>query len=233
MYKTMTYQNHDTISGKERNMNLSASRPGALPCRIDLPRKDGTRISVSYTLFRTRRRTLALVVRENGDLEVRVPLFCREEEIQRFLLGKADWILSHIATQKARFQEKESAHSALTEEEKERLRKNCIRKMKRLLPEKIAQYEPLLPASHRPITRVTVRGQKTRWGSCSSKGSLSFNWKLAQAPSFCLDYVVVHELCHLVHMNHSQAFWNEVERILPDYRTARTWLKENGYRLDF
>mgnify|MGYP002547163680 CR=1 FL=1 len=76
--------------------------------------------------------------------------------------------------------------------------------------------------------RVSIRDQRTRWGSCSGKGNLNFNWKLSLVPDEILDYVVVHELAHRKEMNHSQRFWAEVERILPDYKARRKWLKEFG-----
>ena len=79
--------------------------------------------------------------------------------------------------------------------------------------------------------RITIRDQKTRWGSCSAKGTLSFNWRLMLAPPAVLDYVVVHELCHLTHMDHSPAFWQAVAAVCPDYRIHRKWLKEHGHEL--
>ena len=80
-------------------------------------------------------------------------------------------------------------------------------------------------------TSITIRDQKTRWGSCSSRGTLSFNYRLIYGPAGPLDYVVVHELCHLTHMNHSKDFWNMVERIMPDYRIYKQWLREHGQEL--
>lgn len=80
-------------------------------------------------------------------------------------------------------------------------------------------------------TTITVRDQKTRWGSCSSRGTLSFNYRLMFAPPRVLDYVVVHELCHLTHMNHSRDFWNMVERIMPDYKIYKEWLQKHGQEL--
>lgn len=213
-----------------------AAKRGPLLCQTVLSGRGGRQALVSYTLFRTSRRSLALVVREHGELEVRVPLACSEAEIRRFLESRADWILTHMESQKKHFEEREALRPHRSEEEKMQLRKDCIQTMRTLLPERIAFYEPLLPPMHRPITRVAIRGQKTRWGSCSLRGSLSFNWKLALAPreyrDDVIDYVVVHELCHLVHMDHSAAFWIEVERILPDYQKVRKWLKENGYMLE-
>jgi len=76
--------------------------------------------------------------------------------------------------------------------------------------------------------RFCIKAQKTRWGSCSSKGNLNFNWRLVMAPDWVLDYVVVHELVHLVHMNHSKEFWDAVAVYIPEYKKAVAWLKENG-----
>ena len=76
--------------------------------------------------------------------------------------------------------------------------------------------------------RITIRDQKTRWGSCSSRGNLNFNWRLLLMPERVMDYVIVHELAHRREMNHSAAFWQIVETYLPDYRERRQWLKENG-----
>jgi predicted metal-dependent hydrolase len=77
------------------------------------------------------------------------------------------------------------------------------------------------------VRRVTVRSQRSRWGSCSVNGVISLNWRLIQTPLFVRDYIILHELMHLRQMNHSARFWNEVERVCPDYRNARLWLKEN------
>ncbi len=81
--------------------------------------------------------------------------------------------------------------------------------------------------------KVTLRNQKTRWGSCSSKGNLNFNWRLIMAPIEVIDYVVVHELCHLKEMNHSHLFWAEVEKAIPDHKKWRKWLRENAYLLNY
>ena len=79
--------------------------------------------------------------------------------------------------------------------------------------------------------RIAIKDQKTRWGSCSTKGNLNFNRRLAAAPSPVKDYVVIHELCHLIEMNHSKKFWNEVSRFCPDHKAHRKWLREHGREL--
>jgi predicted metal-dependent hydrolase len=73
------------------------------------------------------------------------------------------------------------------------------------------------------VRRVVVRNQKSRWGSCSRRGTISLNWRLIQAPSFVAEYIVLHELMHLRQMNHSSKFWNEVENVCPEYRSAEKW----------
>ena len=77
------------------------------------------------------------------------------------------------------------------------------------------------------VNRITVRSQKSRWGSCSRRGTISLNWRLIQTPAFVSDYICLHELMHLRQMNHSPRFWREVERVCPDYRLAECWLKEH------
>jgi predicted metal-dependent hydrolase len=77
------------------------------------------------------------------------------------------------------------------------------------------------------VQRISVRNQKSRWGSCSRRGTLSLNWRLIQTPPFVRDYIILHELAHLRHMNHSRKFWQEVERLCPDYPEAERWLKTN------
>jgi predicted metal-dependent hydrolase len=79
-----------------------------------------------------------------------------------------------------------------------------------------------------PVKRVTVRNQRSRWGSCSRRGTISLNWRLIQAPGFVRDYIILHELAHLRHMNHSRRYWAEVERLCPGYLEAERWLKRHS-----
>ncbi len=94
--------------------------------------------------------------------------------------------------------------------------------------ERINFFQPQIP---KKPNRVVIKEQKKRWGSCSSKDNLNFNWKIIMAPTSVIDYIVVHELCHLVFLNHSKEFWNILATILPDYRDRKVWLDKNGFRL--
>jgi predicted metal-dependent hydrolase len=78
------------------------------------------------------------------------------------------------------------------------------------------------------ISRVTVRNQRSRWGSCSAKKTVSLNWRLIQTPAFVSDYIILHELMHLREMNHSRRFWRHVEQVCPEYRKAESWLKAHA-----
>ena len=78
------------------------------------------------------------------------------------------------------------------------------------------------------VSRISVRDQKSRWGSCSRRGTVSLNWRLIQAPDLVRDYIIVHELAHRRQMNHSEKFWQEMERLFPDYLQAERWLKQHG-----
>jgi predicted metal-dependent hydrolase len=89
-----------------------------------------------------------------------------------------------------------------------------------------------LAAQHQfPVRRVTVRNQRSRWGSCSRRGTISLNWRLIQAPWFVRDYIVLHELAHFKEMNHSRRFWAEVARLCPDFANAERWLKQHAQLL--
>jgi hypothetical protein len=96
------------------------------------------------------------------------------------------------------------------------------------LPPRVLEFAAV---QHAPVQRITVRNQRSRWGSCSRRGTISLNWRLIQAPPLVRDYIILHELCHLREMNHSTRFWREVERAFPDYRTAERWLKQHSVLL--
>ncbi|MBR5834889.1 MAG: M48 family metallopeptidase [Bacteroidales bacterium] len=142
----------------------------------------------------------------------------RIEEIKRFVESKAGWIEKHLSNLTAQEQQK------LTDQELRALRE----KARTLVTERVQFYAPLIGVTY---NQIAIRAQHTRWGSCSSKGNLNFNCLLALVPPEVLDYVVVHELCHRKELNHSDRFWNEVGKILPDYKDRKKWLKDNGSNL--
>ena len=93
------------------------------------------------------------------------------------------------------------------------------------LPPRVLEYATL---HQLPVRRISVRNQRSRWGSCSRRGTISLNWRLIQTPAFVRDYILIHEIMHLREMNHSSRFWREVERACPDYETAERWLKQHS-----
>lgn len=97
-----------------------------------------------------------------------------------------------------------------------------------IFDKRAAKYARIIGVTYH---QIHIKDQKSRWGSCSGKGNLNFNWRLVMAPGEVLDYVVIHELCHLVHMNHSPEFWELVERSCPSYAKQKRWLKANGETL--
>lgn len=171
-----------------------------------------------FELIRSRRRTLALEIKNDGRVLVRAPLTMHTADIQRFVREKSAWIETHLE----RIKERQSKLEApLTEEEIHSLADAAAKD----IPQRVDKYAPLIGVT---VGTVTIRNQKTRWGSCSAKGNLNFNCLLMLCPENVRDYVVVHELCHRREMNHSSRFWAEVERVLPDYKARRQWLKETG-----
>lgn len=116
----------------------------------------------------------------------------------------------------------------MTTQQKQALEKRYRQAAAEYIPQRVAYYHQFTGGSYQ---RISIRAQHTRWGSCSSRGTLSFNWRLMLAPPRVLDYVVVHELCHLNHMDHSRNFWNAVGEVMPDYKKYKKWLKENGAQL--
>lgn len=99
------------------------------------------------------------------------------------------------------------------------------RQAEQKLREKVARYAPMVGVKPKA---TYIRSFKARWGSCTAKGELEFNWLIMLAPNRMVDYVVIHELCHLLHHDHSPEFWREVMRVMPDYQQCREWLRENS-----
>ena len=174
-------------------------------------------------IIRSERKTLSLQILPDGMLRMRIPRRMKEAEVLRFLEEKRGWIEKHLAVAERRRQEAEQVERLSMEE----LRAMAEEAM-RVIPERVRYYAPKIGVSY---GRITIRNQRSRWGSCSSKGNLNFNCLLMLTPPEVLDSVVVHELCHRKEMNHSPRFYAEVLRVFPDYYRWDRWLKENGRAL--
>ncbi len=171
---------------------------------------------IPYVLVRSDRKTISIQITPEG-VVVRAPRQMTEAQIEQFVRSKRGWIEKHLSqrpTPQPRFtdaQLRALADRALT-----------------VIPDRVRHFAPLVGVSY---GRITIRNQHTRWGSCSGKGNLNFNCLLMLTPDHVIDYVVVHELCHRLEMNHSARFWAQVERVLPDYRQSLRWLKDHEQAL--
>lgn len=172
-------------------------------------------MDISYQWIRSHRKTIAIQIDRNGQVILRTPYGITKRQAEKFLDEKKDWILKTI-----RQVENRKTNQIMISEEQ---RREGIERAKRIFPERTAYIALRMGVDY---GRITIREQKTRWGSCSSKGNLNFNWKLVLLAPELLDYVVVHELAHRREMNHSKNFWKIVEAELPDYRERRRRLKE-------
>lgn len=177
---------------------------------------------MDVTIIRSNRKTIGIQINSDLSITVRAPKRVSKREIERVLEEKESWINRNIEKIKQQKIEYE-AHKEpkLTMQEVQDLADKALI----YIPGRVKYFAPLIGVDY---GRITIRNQKTRWGSCSGKGNLNFNCLLMLAPDDVIDYVVVHELCHRKEMNHSARFWQEVDKILPDYRSSRKWLKDNG-----
>ena len=209
---------------------------------------------ISYTLIRTKRKTVAIQVKSDGSVAVRAPQRLAKRKIDRVVQQKEGWILAHQQQMQQRQQVQESfclsdgrlpllggwlpitytdtktpfcsqgtcflarGEEAELWEQAERLYRSIAREQ---LERRVADYANRMGVHP---TGLRITGATGRWGSCSGKNSLNFSWRLILAPEHCVDYVVVHELCHILHHDHSTAFWQEVENWFPDWQQCREQL---------
>lgn len=195
-------------------------QPGVFGMKSEQPFDKEQNIKV--TVIRSNRKTAAIQINPDLTVTVRVPKRVAERNIERILREKESWIQGHIE----RMREKKSLLEAqkmdpLTKKELQELAQKALE----YIPKRVEYFAEMIGVSY---GKITIRNQKTRWGSCSSKGNLNFNCLLMLTPPEVIDYVVVHELCHRKEMNHSKAFWREVERVMPDYKKCVLWLKNEG-----
>lgn len=173
-----------------------------------------------YTLVKSRRKTMAVEIKRDGQIIVRVPNRVSRAAAEKFLEEKREWIDKTLA----KIKEKEESRETLpkfTQKELYIIKKRA----KQEIPFLVEEYASVMGVTYE---HISIRAQKTVWGSCTADGNLNFNCLLVLLPERLIRYVVVHELCHRKEMNHSQKFWQEVEKILPDYRELRKQLKDEG-----
>ena len=212
-------------------------------------------------LVRSKRKTLSLIVEPDGTLTVRAPLRMKEADIWGFIEAKKNWIkrkqaqalkdvpvpLRFVDGEKFLYLGQEiplriiqDGQPALVMDGVFKLTKSAQpqaeayldkwyrKQARKVITERISHFA----RNHDfAVRKIRISSARTRWGSCSSKGTLSFTWRLVMAPMEIIDYVVVHELCHLKELNHSKSYWERVAAILPDYKIRRKWLRENGGKL--
>lgn len=175
---------------------------------------------LDYIIKKSFRRTLSIQIDDSQKIIVKAPAGTSVETVEAFLRQKRGWILKQL--KKSENQEKSAQEmGALTESDIKALKKEA----KKIIPERVEYYSRLTGIS---FNRIFIRLQKSRWGSCSQDGNLNFNCLLVLMPLEILDSVVIHELCHRRHMNHSRAFYEEILKYFPEYKRCDKWLKENG-----
>lgn len=175
-------------------------------------------------VVRSKRRTVALEVSRDGAVKLRLPYRYPEKMALEFLERKKSWLfraVEEVSRRNEREREAQAACPVITPAEEQAYRSRA----KVILTQKADYFAKKMGVTYE---KLTVKDQKTRWGSCSAKGNLNFNWHIILAPEPVTDYVVIHELAHRIHMNHSAAFYQTIAAVMPDYRRQERWLKEHG-----
>ena len=174
---------------------------------------------IRVPVIRSARKSLGLEVRDANTVLARIPTRVSDRELKAFVENHRSWILEKTEVMAEREEKRKSTPAPPPE----LLSKTDRMKIQLKIGKRVRHYCEAMGVT---VGYVTVKNQKTRWGSCSAKGNVNFNYQLAFLPDELLDYVVIHELAHRRHMNHSRAFWAEVEKYCPDYLERREQLKE-------
>ena len=214
----------------------------------------------SHRIIKSNRKTLSISVNENAELIVRAPKRISNKEIQAFITDKMNWvnnkqnlartriaeikkdqgkylylgklfpiIIDNTCTKNVSF----NGNEFVTSVENQSIFNTSLKSWYKKRFKEIALPRLIyFSTKHNlKINQVRIKEQKTLWGSCSSKNNINLNYLLMMAPMLVIDYVIIHELVHTIHKNHSVAFWKVVEFIMPNYKDAKHWLKENGYKI--
>ena len=175
--------------------------------------------NAKISVVKSKRKTVSIQVKPN-EVIIRAPIKTKEKEIEMFAESKRNWIEKHLES----LSEKQKLLQNTKPYTEEEIR-SFVAKAKEIIPKKVEFYADKIGVTY---NNITIRCQRTRWGSCSSKGNLNFNCLLVLLPDEIIDSVIVHELCHRKQMNHSAKFYAEIEKVFPDYNRCRQWLKQNG-----
>ena len=165
---------------------------------------------IPYTLQRSRIKNLYIYIR-NGKVIVKAPMRLSDKYIEEFLNKKSKWIYENL----------EKSKEKANKEKEEKIEKKDVERLQKIVKENIYKYSKILGKSPK---KVRIRDLKYAWGSCSSNQNISINLKLANKDEKAIEYVVLHEMCHLIHMNHSKSFWNLVEKNMPQYKEYKKLL---------
>ena len=172
---------------------------------------------MNIQVIKSRRRTIGIEVHADGKVIVRTPLRMSSAEINRFIEEHDEWIRQKLDFVRQKSDNRRGTGAPGVE----CLSKQELDNIKDTFEKRVQFYCDMMNVS---VGRITIRNQKTRWGSCSSEGNLNFNCRLLFVPDRIVDYVVIHELAHRRFMNHSKAFWKEVEKYMPDYKEQKKLL---------
>ena len=213
-----------------------------------------------HKIIKSKRKTLSLSINENAELIVRAPNQISNKRIEEFIIEKSKWINKNKNLMQSRINEMNDSDSDylflgniyplikvyenpnkidfngtefITSIENKDKFKSSLKSWYKIKFKEIAipRLNYFSDKYNLKINQVRFKNQKTLWGSCSSKNNINLNYLLVMAPMIVIDYVIIHELVHTVHKNHSENFWNAVEAIMPDYKKAKKWLNKNGYKL--
>ena len=213
-----------------------------------------------HKIIKSKRKTLSLSINENAELIVRAPNQISNKKIEEFIIEKSKWINKNKNLMQSRINEMNDSDSDylflgniyplikvnedpnkidfngtefITSIENQDKFKSSLKSWYKIKFKEIAipRLNYFSDKYNLKINQVRFKNQKTLWGSCSSKNNINLNYLLVMAPMIVIDYVIIHELVHTVHKNHSANFWNAVEAIMPDYKKAKKWLNKNGYKL--
>ena len=185
----------------------------ATPTGSVAPPPLGSSLAPVYFVRHRRARRYLLRVEPDGRLRVTIPRGGSRREAEAFAVRNREWVIAQRA---------HATPAQVAPEDRRRLRAQAERELPPRLQALAAQHQVT------GLTRISIRNQRTRWGSCGRDGHICLNWRLVLMPPHVRDYVLIHELMHLRRMDHSPKYWKLVAAACPDYVVARQWLRENG-----